>query len=146
MISWTTEGGKQNPQSVDLTGPQGATGPAGPGVPTGGTAGQVLTKSGNADYAAGWADPPGVETVITISLSASWSGSGPYTQTVTVAGGTANSKISLQPDDAISQQLISDGVQVLRIDNNNGTFVAHAIGAAPSTALSIQATRREVTT
>ena len=56
MISWTNDGGKQNPPSVDIKGPQGPTGPAGPGVPTGGTAGQVLTKTGSADYAAGWAD------------------------------------------------------------------------------------------
>lgn len=38
-------------------GPTGATGPAGPGVPVGGTTGQVLTKTGGADYATGWSDP-----------------------------------------------------------------------------------------
>lgn len=38
-------------------GPTGATGPAGPGVPVGGTIGQVLTKTGGADYATGWSDP-----------------------------------------------------------------------------------------
>lgn len=77
---------------------------------------------------------------------ANWSGNDPYTQTVTVTGGTANSKVSLQPDDAQIVQLIADGVKSLRIDNNNGTFVAHAIGAAPSTTLTLQATRVEVTT
>lgn len=41
------------------TGPQGATGPAGPGVPTGGTAGQVLKKSGSGDYETNWEDPSG---------------------------------------------------------------------------------------
>ena len=55
--------GVQGPQGVQgETGPQGetgATGPAGPGVPTGGTAGQVLTKTGAADYAAAWQDPSG---------------------------------------------------------------------------------------
>ena len=63
MISWTNDGGKQNPASVNIKGPQGetgatgatgATGPAGPGVPAGGTAGQVLIKSSATDYATEW--------------------------------------------------------------------------------------------
>jgi len=53
------------------TGPAGATGPAGPagtpgtngtngvGVPTGGTTGQVLAKSSNADYATQWVNQSG---------------------------------------------------------------------------------------
>ena len=86
------------------------------------------------------------ETKIEITLAASWTGSGPYTQTVTVSGGTASSIISLQPSIAQSAQLIQDGVKVLQIDNNNGTFTATAIGAAPSSALTLQATRREVAT
>lgn len=40
-----------------LTGPTGATGPAGPGVAAGGTTGQALVKTSNADYATGWATP-----------------------------------------------------------------------------------------
>lgn len=36
------------------TGPEG---PAGPGVATGGTTGQVLTKTGSGDYLTEWADP-----------------------------------------------------------------------------------------
>jgi len=54
------------------TGPQGATGPAGPtgatgvqgppgqGVPTGGTTGQVLTKTSAADYASTWQTPSAI--------------------------------------------------------------------------------------
>jgi hypothetical protein len=34
-------------------------GPAGPGVPTGGTDGQVLTKTSATDYATAWEDPTG---------------------------------------------------------------------------------------
>jgi hypothetical protein len=41
------------------TGATGATGPAGPGVPTGGTTGQVLTKTSSTDYATNWATPTG---------------------------------------------------------------------------------------
>ena len=132
VISWTNDGGKTNPQPVNIKGPQGETGPAGPTGPQGpqGPAGQDAAQ----------------ETRIQITLSASWTGSGPYTQTVTVSGGTANSIISLQPSIAQSAQLIQDGVKVLQIDNNNGTFTATAIGAAPSSALTLQATRREVAT
>jgi hypothetical protein len=41
------------------TGATGATGPAGPGVPTGGTTGQVLTKTSSTDYATNWQTPTG---------------------------------------------------------------------------------------
>ena len=37
-------------------GPQGLPGPTGPGVPVGGTIGQVLSKIGNGDYETGWQD------------------------------------------------------------------------------------------
>jgi hypothetical protein len=106
VISWTNDGGKTNPQPVNIKGPQGdkgdtgATGPTGQtgpagtpgispsitvtditgghrvtitdadgqhsfdvldgedgqGIPTGGTAGQVLEKTSGADYAVSWAD------------------------------------------------------------------------------------------
>lgn len=39
-------------------GANGAAGAAGPGVPTGGTAAQVLAKIDGADYNTGWVDPP----------------------------------------------------------------------------------------
>lgn len=41
------------------TGPQGPQGDPGVGVPTGGTAGQVLTKESGDDYDADWQDPSG---------------------------------------------------------------------------------------
>ena len=62
MISWTNDGGKQNPASVNIKGPQGETGaagqagPAGPGVPSGGSDGQMLVKDGPTDYATKWAN------------------------------------------------------------------------------------------
>ena len=39
-------------------GPQGLPGPTGPGVPTGGTTGQVLSKTGDGDYETAWKDAP----------------------------------------------------------------------------------------
>ena len=49
-----------------VPGPPGATGPAGPGVPQGGTTGQILAKWTNTDYATVWENAPsggGVEYV-----------------------------------------------------------------------------------
>ena len=81
-----------------------------------------------------------------ISLSASWSGTDPYTQIVTVSGYTitANSKVDLQPDAATVNQLIADGAKALYVENNNGTLTAYAIGAAPTAAMTIQCTIAEV--
>lgn len=85
-------------------------------------------------------------TTGTITLSLSWSGSGPYTQTVTVSGATisSNSKVDLQLTPAQIAQLIADGVEALVIENNAGTLTATAIGATPSTALTVQCTVTEV--
>ena len=81
---------------------------------------------------------------ITLSTG-SWSGSGTtYTHTVTISGGTASSKIDLQPNSTALNQLINDGVSALYIENNSGTFKAYAIGAKPTANLTIQFTRAEV--
>lgn len=82
----------------------------------------------------------------TIALSATWSGDGPYMQTVTASGATvtANSKVDLQPTADQIAQLIEDGVQALYIANNNGTLTAYAVGAETSTAMTVQCTVTEV--
>ena len=84
----------------------------------------------------------------TVAISATWSGSGPYTQTVTVSGATvtANSKVDLQPNADQIAQLIEDGVQALYIANNNGTLTAYAVGAETSAAMTVQCTVTEVIT
>lgn len=51
------EQGPPGPAGQD--GAQGPQGPAGPGVAAGGTTGQVLVKSSDADYDTEWADPQG---------------------------------------------------------------------------------------
>ena len=83
-----------------------------------------------------------------ISLTTTWSGSGPYTQTVTISGYTvtANTKVDLQPDATTIAQLVTDSVNALYVENNNGTLTAHAIGAAPTAALTIQCVLTEVAT
>lgn len=67
--TWTSDvsvkGPKGDTGATGATGAAGATGatgpqgPAGPGVPTGGSAGQVLAKSSNADYATQWVNQSG---------------------------------------------------------------------------------------
>lgn len=62
VISWTNDGGLENPGPVSIMGPQGPqgeqgpTGPQGPsGLPEGGTAGQLLAKTAGGVE---WTDPP----------------------------------------------------------------------------------------
>jgi hypothetical protein len=53
-VVWTAHGSMRGP-----AGPTGATGATGAGVPTGGTTGQVLTKTSATDYATAWQAPAG---------------------------------------------------------------------------------------
>ena len=67
-LSWTNNKSLPNPDPVNIKGPKGDTGEqgeqgeqglpgaTGPGVPTGGTTGQILTKNSNDDYDTIWKD------------------------------------------------------------------------------------------
>lgn len=80
-----------------------------------------------------------------ITLSANgWSGNDTFTQVVSISGATVNSKIDLQPNSVVLNQLIKDEVSALYIENNNATFTAYAIGAIPTVNLTIQVTVTEV--
>lgn len=103
--------------------------------------GTVAAAGGIPDYVSANGSKP---KQVYVNLSATWSGTGPYTQTVTVPGVTANSKIDLQPTAAQLQQLVDDGVLALYISNNNGVLTATALGAAPTVALTLQCTLTEV--
>lgn len=84
----------------------------------------------------------------TISLpAASWAGSGPYTQTVTVSGATvtANSVVDIQPDNTVLSHMYSVGVAAIYIANNNGTLTAYAVAKKPTANLTVQCTVTEVT-
>lgn len=84
------------------------------------------------------------KTSITLT-AASWTESnGVYKQTVTVEGGTASCVVALQPSIDQSVSLQDDGVTVLQVDNDNGTFIAKAVGAAPTANMTIQVTLMEV--
>ena len=81
----------------------------------------------------------------TVILSTNWTGdASPYTQTVTISGTTANSKVDLQPDATAIAQMADDGVVALYIANDNGTLTANAVGERPTVELTIQATITEV--
>ena len=86
-----------------------------------------------------------IKTASITLATGSWNGSGTtYTQTVAVSGATTNSKIDLQPNSTVLNQLINDGVSALYVENNSGVFTAYAIGATPTTNLTIQVTITEV--
>ena len=82
----------------------------------------------------------------TINLTDAWSGSDPYTQTVTIPGVSANSLIDLQPDATVLARLLSDGVTAIWVDNDNGDVTVYCLGAPPSTVFSIQCTITETGT
>lgn len=76
--------------------------------------------------------------------AASWTGSGPYTQTVTITGITVNSKVDIQMDATALGVLIDSGTSAIWIENNNGTLTAKALGEKPNANLSVQVTITEV--
>jgi hypothetical protein len=67
-----------------------------------------------------------------------------FKQTVSVPNGTAKTLVSLQPTPAQIVLLMEAGVTALMVNNNGGTFEAHAIGEKPEFDLTIQATLAEV--
>ena len=74
----------------------------------------------------------------------SWTGSDPYTQTVTIPNSTANTKVDIQPSEEIYDQLVADNVGYLAIKNVNGTLTAVAKGGKPSVDLTVQVTYNNV--
>lgn len=63
------QGPKGDPGAAGAVGPQGPAGANGAGVPTGGTAGQVLSKIDGADYNTQWTTVGGSGTVTSVSVS-----------------------------------------------------------------------------
>lgn len=74
---------------------------------------------------------------------ASWSGSGPYTQILTVLNATANSKIDMQADATTIDTIIKGGY-CIAIKNDNGVITAYAVGQRPVTNLTLQLIITEV--
>lgn len=83
---------------------------------------------------------------LTLTLeAASWTGSAsPYTQGVTITGGTATSQADIQADATAIQQMLDNGTNAIYIANENGTFTAYAVGEKPTADLSVQVTVYDV--
>ena len=80
-----------------------------------------------------------------ISLpTASWTGSDPYTQTVTLSDSAADTKVDIQPSEELYDQLVADSVGYLAIKNVDGTLTAVAKGGKPSVDLTVQVTYNSV--
>lgn len=88
-------------------------------------------------------DPLDHKTSLSLPV-ASWTGSDPYTQTVTISYATQQSKVDIQPSEELYTQLVADNVGYLAIKNVNGTFTAVAKGGKPSVDLNVQVTYNEV--
>lgn len=87
----------------------------------------------------------GSTKVVSVYLPANaWKGTDIFSQSITIQGVTSNTKVDLQPDSTALMHLIDAGVSALYIANNNGALTAYAIGAAPTTNLTLQATVMEV--
>lgn len=76
----------------------------------------------------------------TLSLpTASWTGSAsPYTQTVVIAGTTAQSKVDIQMDYTAIDTMLDSGTAAIYISNTDGTLTAYAVGEKPNADITVQ--------
>lgn len=66
------------------------------------------------------------------------------TQGVTITGGTATTKVDVQGNHAVFDQMLEDGTTNIYIVNDEGTFTAYAVGETPTADLAIQVTCSDV--
>ena len=107
----------------------------------------LLKGDGNGNITAADSIDLPTKHISNISLpTASWTGSDPYTQTVTISSSTitANTKVDIQPSEEVYDQLVADNVGYLAIKNVNGTLTAVAKGGKPSVDLTVQVTYNNV--
>ena len=87
------------------------------------------------------------ERVTSVTLSSTWSGSDPYSQVISFPSGiiTSRTRIDLQFTADQIASLITDGVNAMVVENDNGVVTCYAIGAAPSSQMTVQAILNETT-
>ena len=82
----------------------------------------------------------------TISVpNTGWSGSGPWTRTISITGGTASSMVDIQSSEAVINTMIESGTTALFIKNDSGVFTLVAMGDIPNAAITLQVSITEVT-
>lgn len=89
----------------------------------------------------------GIKPIIaSVTLSATWSGAGPYTQVITITGQTITNKtkVDIQPDSTVITAMMNNGIYGLYIENNNGTLTVYSVGGKPNASLTIQVSLVEV--
>ena len=98
------------------------------------------------EMSAGFPGKQDITDKLSLTLAAArWTGSAsPYTQGVTITGGTATSQADIQADATAIQQMLDDGTNAIYIANNNGTFTAYAVGEKPTADLHVQVTVYDV--
>ena len=80
----------------------------------------------------------------TVSLTATWTGSDPYAQVITIPNTTEYSMVELQPGIQAIRSFKQAGVDAMWVENDNGVLTVYALGAAPSSAMEIQCVIMEV--
>lgn len=75
--------------------------------------------------------------------AASWVGTGPYSQTLTIDSATASTKFDIQADIDTMSTILNNGY-CMSIKNDNGLITIYAIGAKPSVDLNVQFLLTEV--
>lgn len=124
-----------------MDGEDGATGPAGPGVPTGGAAGQVLAKASATDYDTEWHTPDATDLTGTLPVAHGGTGATTAADALTALGAASAadvspigttvfnsaSSVSLADDTAtaLTSVTLAAGVWVVA---GNASFAANATG------------------
>ena len=120
---YTALSGKQDALTFDTEPTPGSTNP--------------VTSGGVADAIAG-----AKTSMATVTIpNSAWSGTEPHTASITVAGYTVTPNTRV--DVACNYQTLSDlafaGVSTLFVENNSGTLTAYAVGAVPTSSVTVTA-------
>lgn len=71
---------------------------------------------------------------MTVSVSGTWEGTGPYTQTLSLTGYTVteNTLVDLVGSASVIERMETDGVSRLYVENDDGVLTVYAFDAAPT--------------
>ena len=100
------------------------------------TAGKVFYQA-DGQRAVGTAayQPKVFEEIVT--LTTTWEGTGPYTQTV-MTGQDTHYRVDVTPTPEQLAQIVADGVTIMLATNVDGSIVITCVGAVPSVALAMR--------